>query len=132
MAGSIIAAGYNNMEEITDASRSERAQLYKALEDGRPGWARPPRKMLDAHAPQTEVELGKVLLYKEVDIFAATKASKMLQGIGELSRPRQEAADLLSEALREGSRDCPQTRLANGMRKPKKLADVEMTLWPGF
>ena len=40
---------------------------------------------------------------KEVDTHAAVKAKEWLRGIGDIFRRRQEAANLFSEALREGS-----------------------------
>ena len=86
---------------------SERAQLYKALADGRPGGARPLRKMLDSEAPLTEAEPEKAPQPNGVDVFAAIKSNRTLQGVGELLRPRQEAVDLLPDALREGSSACP-------------------------
>ena len=69
----IIAAGYNNLEELMDTSTSERGQLYRALSGGRPGWGRLLRKMLDAKAAPTAVEVKKALPFKEVDIFAAPR-----------------------------------------------------------
>ena len=53
------------MEEFADASAADRAPLYKALADGRPGWAWLLRKMSDAKAPRAEVELKKALTNKE-------------------------------------------------------------------
>ena len=87
MAGLIISAGFYNMEDLADASTSERAQLYGALSGGRPGWPRMLRDMLGARAPPTDVEVAKAPPPKEVDICAALQANKMLRGIGELLRP---------------------------------------------
>ena len=47
------AAGFNTMGELTDTPSAERTQLYEALADGRPGWARLMKEMLDAKAPPT-------------------------------------------------------------------------------
>ena len=51
--------------------------------------------------------MKKARPYEEAGVFAAIKPHKRLQGVGELLRPRKEAASLLSEALHEGSQDCP-------------------------
>ena len=95
------------MEEPADASASERAPSYKARADGRLGWARMLRRILDSGSPLSEAPLKQALPYEEGDEFAAIKANKTLQDIGEPSRPRQEAANLSSEALRESSKACP-------------------------
>ena len=95
------------MEEPTDTSSAERTQLYKSLADGRPGWARLMRRMLDAEAPPTDVGAKKAPPRKAREIPPAIKSSRMLQGVGGLSRPRQEAADLFPGALRKGSKACP-------------------------
>ena len=90
MASLITAAAYFTREELIDTSSAARTHLYEALADGRPGWAPLMRQMLGAKAPPTEVEAKKGLLYREVDMFAATKSNKMIQGVGELLRPRQD------------------------------------------
>ena len=108
MADMIISAGRYNFDDLADTSTAERTQLYKILSDGRAGWARLLRKMLDAKSPPTEIEAKKPLPYKEVDIFAAIRANPALRGIGELLRPRQEAVNLFWEALRECSKATPQ------------------------
>ena len=100
-------AGYYEMEEPASASALERAQLPKALPGGRPGWARLFRRMLDAEAPPTEVEIKQGLPLEAFDILAAIEANKMLRGIGELWGVRQEAVNLFPEALREGRNACP-------------------------
>ena len=51
MAELILSAGYYSSEELADASPTERHQLYKLLAEGRPGWSRLLRKILDAKAP---------------------------------------------------------------------------------
>ena len=53
------------------------------------------------------MDVKKAHLYKEVGIFAAIKADKMLHGAGEILRPRQEAANLFPAALRGGGKSCP-------------------------
>ena len=63
--------------------------------------------MLGAEAPPTDVEIKKAAPRGEVDIFAAIKANGALSGIGELSRPRQEAVNLFPRALHEGSKVRP-------------------------
>ena len=65
------------------------------------------RKVLGAKSPPTEIEVGKPLTYRGGDVFAVIGANAALQGIGALIRPRQEAADLFPEALREGSEATP-------------------------
>ena len=90
MASLITPAAYFTRGELIDTSSAARTHLYEALADGRPGWAPLMRQMLGAKAPPTEVEAKKGLLYREVDMFAATKSNKMIQGVGELLRPRQD------------------------------------------
>ena len=107
MAGTILSAGYYSSEELADTSTAERTQLYKILSDGRAGWARLLRKILGAKSPPAEMEAQKVLPPKEVNIFGAMRAHPSLSGVGELLRPLQEAVDLFSEALREGSKATP-------------------------
>ena len=104
MAEMILSAGYYSSEELADTSSAERQQLHKISSGGRAGWARLLRKILDAKAPPTEVEIKKALPYSEVNIFGAVKAHPSLSGIGDLLRPRQAAANLFSEALYEGSK----------------------------
>ena len=94
MAELILSAGYYSADELADTSSMERQQLYKMLSGGRPGWDRLLRKISDAKAPPTEVEIKKALPYSEINIFGAIKAHPALSGIGELLRPRQEAANL--------------------------------------
>ena len=107
IAGAIISAGYYNSEELADASSAERTQLYKILSEGRAGWARLLRKISGAKSPPAEAEAGKSLPYKKVNVSAAILAYPALSGIGELPGPRQEAANMFSEALRGGSRATP-------------------------
>ena len=95
------------MEELTNAPTAERSQLYEALPDGRPGWARLLRMASGAIAPPTEEGLKRALPYKEADICEDIKNQKTPQGVGKLLRPRQEAANLFSEALRAGGKACP-------------------------
>ena len=98
MADVIISAGHYNFGELADAFTAERAQLYKILADGGAGRARLLRKMLNARSPPAEVEAGRSLPFKEVDLLSA---------LGELLRPRQEAVNLSSGALHEGSKAAP-------------------------
>ena len=107
MAEMILSAGYYSSDELADTSSLERQELYKLLSEGRPGWARLLRKILDAKAPPTEVEIKKALPYSEIDIFGAIKAHPTLYGIGELLRPRQEAVNLFTAAIYEGSKATP-------------------------
>ena len=107
-ASLITAACYYTADELADTCPAERTQPYRPSADGRLGWARLTRKMLGAKAPPTEVETKKALLYREIDIFAPTKSNKMLQGIGAISPPRQEAANLLPGASLRGSKASPQ------------------------
>ena len=93
MADAIISAGYYNFGELAGTSTAERAQLREILAGGRAGWARLLRKMIDAKTPPTEVAAKKSPPFKEVDIFAAVRANPSLSGIGELLRPRQQAAN---------------------------------------
>ena len=86
---------------------AERTRIYKIFPEGRAGRARLLRKNLDAKPPPAEAEVKKSPLYKEGDIFGAIRAHPSLSGIGELLRPRQGAANLFPEALREGSRATP-------------------------
>ena len=53
------------------------------------------------------MEAKKFLPYKEVNIFGAIRAHPSLSGVGELLRPRQEAVNIFSEALRGGSKATP-------------------------
>ena len=103
----ILSAGYYSSEELADTSPTERQQLYKLLAEGRPGWSRLLRKILGAKAPPIEVEIKKALPFSEIDIFGAIKAHTALNGIGELLRPRQEAVNIFSAALYEGSKAIP-------------------------
>ena len=57
MAEMILSAGNYADDELADSSSTERRQLYKLLAEGRPGWARLLRKILDAKAPPAEVEI---------------------------------------------------------------------------
>ena len=107
MAETVLSAGYYSPEERADTSTAERTQLYEILSDGRAGWARLLRKILDAKSPPTEMGAKKVLPCKEVNLFGAMRAHPRLSRIGELLRPRQEAVNLFSEALREGSKATP-------------------------
>ena len=107
MAELILSAGYYSSEELADTSPTERQQLYKLLADGRPGWSRLLRKILGAKAPPIEVETKKALPFTEIDIFAAIKNHPTLYGLGELLRPRQEAVNIFSEAMYEGSKAIP-------------------------
>ena len=107
MAELILSTGYCSADELADTSATERQQVYKFLADGRPGWARLLRKILDSKAPPTEVEAKKALPFSEVNIFEAIKAHPCLNGIGELLRPRQEAVNIFSEALYVGSKAIP-------------------------
>ena len=61
MAEMIKSAGYYNLDELADSSTAERTQMYKILPDGLAGWARLLRKILDAKAPPTEIEVKKSL-----------------------------------------------------------------------
>ena len=63
--------------------------------------------MLDAKAPQREVGVKLALRFKETSISGAIEASKALNGIGAISRPRQDAVNIYCESLRVGSRACP-------------------------
>ena len=107
MAELILSSGYYSSEELADTSPTERHQLYKLLAEGRPGWSRLLRKILDAKAPPIEVESKKALPYTEIDIFAAIKNHPTLYGLGEILRPRQEAVNIFSEAMYEGSKAVP-------------------------
>ena len=107
MAELILSAGYYSSEELADTSPTERQQLYKLLADGRPGWSRLLRKILGAKAPPIEVETKKALPFTEIDIFGAIKNHPTLYGLGELLRPRQEAVNIFSEAMYEGSKAVP-------------------------
>ena len=71
MAEMIPPAGYCSSAELADTASAERAQIYKILSEGRSGWARLLRKILDAKSPPAEVEAGKSRPYKEVNIFGA-------------------------------------------------------------
>ena len=48
MAELIVAEGYYDMTDLTDASANERTQLYKRLAEGKAGRARTLRKILDS------------------------------------------------------------------------------------
>ena len=107
MAELILSAGYYSADELADTSSTERQHMYKLLAEGRPGWPRLLRKILGAKAPPTEVEIKKAFPFSEVDIFGAIKSHSVLSGLGELLRPRQEAVNIFSEALYEGSKAIP-------------------------
>ena len=107
MAEPILPAGYYSSEELADTSPTERQHLYKLLAEGRPGWSRLLRKILGAKAPPIDVEIKKALPFSEIDIFGAIETHPTLNGIGELLRPRQEAVNIFSEALYEGSKAIP-------------------------
>ena len=77
--GATISAGYYNVEGLADACAAERAQLYKILAEGRAGWPRLLRKLMDAKSPPTEVEAKKFLPYEEV----TRNWGASLTGIGE-------------------------------------------------
>ena len=51
---------------------------------GGASWALLLRKMLDGRAPPAEPEAKKSVAYKEVDIFARTKADTALSGFGDM------------------------------------------------
>ena len=92
---------------LADTSTAGRDQLYKVLSGGRAGRARPLRKILDAKAPPAEAEVKQTLPYSGADILGAIRAHPALTRSGELLRPRQDAANLFPEALREGSKATP-------------------------
>ena len=106
-ADHIIISGYSGMDELTDTSAAEKPQHYEVSADEKAGWTRLMRKMLDSKAPPPGTEQKRTTAFKELDIFAAIKANKALAGIGEILRTAQGAANLVSEALRDGSSACP-------------------------
>ena len=124
MADCIFAAGYCGADELIGAPDSERAQLFKISPEGRAGWARLFRKMLGAKAPPTEAEVKKSEPFKEIDIFATIEANQGAGAIGDISRPRQRAVRIFSEALNEGNRGCPPYILS----APPKLNDFPRAL----
>ena len=76
MADTILSAGYYSAEELADASLAERQQLYKISSDGRAGWARLLRKILDAKAPPTEVEIKMLKWKEELSAFSRIRMGK--------------------------------------------------------
>ena len=107
MAEMILIAGYYPSEELADASSAERAQIYKILAGGRAGWGDSEREAPPHPYPPAEAEAKKSLPHKEANIFGAIRAQPSLSVVGGLLRPRQEAANLFPDALREGSRATP-------------------------
>ena len=89
-------ADYYCLEDPTGTSASERAQLYKVL----PECAI--RKILDSRAPPMAPPIEKQTSLKEVDAYTAVTANEAIRGIGEVLRPRQDAAAQFSESLRGG------------------------------
>ena len=75
---------------------------YKVLSGERPGSLRATRKFLGPRSPPLELRDKKQTSSQEVDITAAAKANKAIWGVGEISRPRKEAANLSPETLSEG------------------------------
>ena len=54
-----------------------------------------------------EADVKKTAPYEESDIFGTIKADEALEGIGDILRPRREAANITSNALYEANRACP-------------------------
>ena len=105
-AATCSIAGYCCLEEVMATSETEREPLYKSSAGDWPAWAQAFRKILDSIAPTVEAKV-RAALYKEVDLYAESQACDLLSGTGEISRPRQEAPNMSSAALREGMKAGP-------------------------
>ena len=102
MAELAAIAGYYCLGDLMAASDSERAPLYEVLSGERPSRPRNLRKILDSRAPPPEPQTKKQASFQEVDLYATAKAHRASEGIGEISRPRQDAVDLFSASMQEG------------------------------
>ena len=109
----IVAAGNCGVDELTDASTAERAQIFDIIAEGRAGGARLLRKMPGAKDPPPQSEIKeKAELSKEIDFFASIEAcGASLGGLRGILRSWQEAVNLSSAALYESSRACPTASL---------------------
>ena len=99
-------AGFYWPGDLMDASASERAQWDSAFMEARPSRFRAMRRIPDSRAPPTEKQPKGVSSFKEVDIFTAVGARKSPKVIGGISRPRQAAVNMFSEASRDGRAAC--------------------------
>ena len=80
-----------------------REPLYKTLATDRPAWARVSRNMLDFEAPPVETK-AEPPSFTKVDTFAALQSIDASSGMGDILRPRQEAVNMFSAALRGGNK----------------------------
>ena len=98
----VLLAGYYCLGDFMGTSISGRAQSYKVSADERPSWSRATRKLPDSKAPPTETHPKKSPSFREMDIHSAAQSIRALKGIQHILRPRQEAANMFSEARHEG------------------------------
>ena len=101
MTETCAISGFSCLGEVTDTSAAEREPLRKTLARERPAWARIFGQIPDSRAPPAECK-AKPAPFKEVGIYAALQGIDALSGIGEIQRPRQEAADMFPADLHGG------------------------------
>ena len=107
MAELISAAGYENGEEPMDASAWDDPNCIKPRQTA--DWAGSAccAKCWAPKLRRRSSMLKEPPPFGAADIYSALEANRMLSGVGELLRPRQEAVNLSPEALREGGEACP-------------------------
>ena len=88
----------------------ERAQLYRSPTEERPSRPRAIREILGSGSSPAENRPKETPSFDVVGILVAARVRKSLKRIGGISRPRQEAPNIFSEASHDGRKACPPYR----------------------
>ena len=93
MAELATTTGYCSLGFLLGTSVAKRDRPYRLLLAARGSWARALRKILDSRAGR-KTRSPKNTSFRQGDSFAKINSKRTLNGIGEIPRPRQEAANL--------------------------------------
>ena len=89
------------MDDLLDASATEREHFHYLLLTSKHRWAHTLRKIPESR-PGPSIQPKERCSFQEVGGFAKLNASPTLKGVGEILRPRQEGAIFFPTAFREG------------------------------
>ena len=95
-----MAIGFYAIDDLLDASATEREHMCHLLLTSRGCWAREFRRILEARAGSSD-QPKKPRSHSGVAAFANLNSRVRQQGIGELQRPRREAANLFPTTFHE-------------------------------